>query len=265
MRNIKLTISYDGSNYAGWQTQKSPKPKAPSFKFKTIQETVEAALQKLFREQIHLTGSGRTDSGVHSIAQTANFKTKSRLSVSKIRSALNGILPGDIVVTKVREVNPDFHAQFSAKRKTYRYVIINTPDKLAFLSDYGLQIRSPLNVRLMRKESACLLGRHDFTSFQGSDRVLRKAVTTIYGIAVKKRKGCDSFPFLKGLNLLTIDICAKGFLRGMVRNVAGTLIEIGRGRLREGELKKILKAKDRRYAGPCAPAKGLYLLKVEYE
>ncbi len=271
MRNIKLTIAYGGSKYAGWQTQASPTSQVPRpksqflrLKLKTVQEEIEKALQKIFQKKIPLVGSGRTDAGVHAQAQVANFKIDSSLGLTKLKAALNGILPKDIAITKVEEVDSDFHARFSAKSKTYRYVIILSREKIAFLHAYGLQVRMPLNVNIMKKESKSLLGRHDFSSFQGSDRGRRRAITTIYEIAIKKCKGCDPFPFLKNLDLVVIDIYAKGFLRSMVRNIVGTLIEIGKDKISEGELKKILKKKDRRSAGPCAPAKGLYLLKVNY-
>ena len=265
MRNIKLTIAYDGSKYAGWQIQEKSSGVLRLSSPRTIQGEVEKALRKIFRKKIPLIGSGRTDAGVHAIAQTANFRIDHPLEVTKIKNALNGLLPGDIAVTKAEEARSAFHARFLAKSKTYRYVIVQTPEKMAFLRGYGLQIRSPLDLSVMRKEAGSLLGRHDFSSFQGRDRVKRNAMTTILDIEIKKRKGLDSFPFLKDLELVMIDIRARGFLRGMVRNIVGTLVEAGKGRLKRGDLKKILKKKDRRAAGPCAPGKGLYLLKVHYE
>lgn len=261
MRNIRLSIAYDGSRYAGWQVQASgKKPHAA-----TIQGKIEQALCELFQKKTALVGSGRTDSGVHAVRQVANFKTDSVFPLDKIKSALNGILPQDIVIIKAEEAALSFHSRFDAKSKTYRYIIVNQIDKPAFVRPFACWIRMPLDAKAMRREAKSLLGRHDFKSFQGSDRALRGSITTIERISVRKPVSFDGFPFLKDLNCLVIDIQAKGFLRSMVRNIVGTLIDAGRGRISEGGVGAILKKKDRKAAGPCAPACGLYLLNVRYE
>jgi len=271
MPTYKLIISYDGSKYAGWQTQVSRRSSGVSHQkktkpqLKTIQQEIELALKKLFQKNITIEGSGRTDSGVHAIAQVAHFKTDRFIEAEKLKIAINGILPRDIVVIDAKKARDGFHARFKALAKTYRYVIINTATRPLFLSQYGYWVRFPLNISLMRKEARCLEGKHNFKSFQASEKALRSPMATINGICVRKCSPSDTFPFLKGMDLVLIDIEAKGFLRGMVRNIAGTLCDIGRGRLPKGSLKNILAKKDRRAAGLCAPAQGLYLLKVDYD
>ena len=260
MPTYKLTISYDGTRYAGWQIQATDRKNIKP----TIQGKIEGALRKIFRERIHLESSGRTDSGVHAIAQVAHFKVDTSMDVFKLRNALNGLLPRDIVVSNVADVDSDFHARFQALSKTYRYMVINTATKPVFAAPYGFWMRFSLNVLLMQQEARCLVGCHNFKSFQASDRTKRKEIATIKKIKIRKCRGSDTFPFLKNMPLVVIDIEACGFLRGMVRNIVGTLLDIGRGHLKEGSLKKILKANDRRAAGFCAPSRGLYLLKVSY-
>lgn len=265
MPNYKLTISYDGTHYAGWQRQTSRQPSAVSRQpKKTIQQEIESALQKIFRKKIYLIGSGRTDAGVHATSQVANFKVdKLSVDLLKLERALNGILPGDIVISKIQKVSPSFHARFCAASKIYRYVILNTQQKTPFMHQWVTWIRHPLDLGTMQRESRCLLGRHDFKSFQASDRIERKSRTTIRKIRIRRFKS-RGLPFLQNHNFVIIDIEADGFLRNMVRNIAGTLIEVGKGKIHKGELQIILKKKDRRFAGPCAPAKGLYLLDVCY-
>ncbi len=245
MRNIKLIIEYDGTNYAGWQIQVR--------KHRTIQGTIERAINKIIHEKVKLTGSGRTDSGVHAKAQVANFKTDSGISVEKLRMALNAVLPDDVSVIKTEEVGLGFHSRFSAKTKVYRYVMLNRPSKPAILRGTVYFCHYPLNLRLMRKEAGSLLGRHNFKSFQAADKKERDAVKTIKSLKITRNS-----------DFIYIDIEADGFLYNMVRNIAGTLIEIGRGKLPEGSMRKIIPARNRMLAGPTLPAKGLCLLEVKY-
>ena len=246
MRNLKLEIEYDGARYAGWQIQ------APQAK-KSIQEVLEKTLRKILQEKISTIVSGRTDAGVHAKAQVVNFKTGSRISSDKLRIALNGLLPDDIAVSKVEEADKDFHSRFDAKSKLYRYTIVNRPYPSVFLRSTVFFYPYHLNVTLMRKEARCLLGRHDFRSFQAADKKERGSIRTIKKLVIAK----------KG-DFLYFDLEADGFIYNMVRNIVGTLIEIGRGRFPSGSLKKILEAKDRKRAGPTAPARGLCLIKVNY-
>ena len=244
MRNIKLTVEYDGTNYAGWQVQ--------ARKHRTIQGTLENALQKILGRRTKIAGSGRTDAGVHAIGQVANFKTDSALAVRKLQKALNAVLPDDISVIKAEEAILDFHSRFSAKSKVYRYAILNRQARPALLKDTVYFVPYLLNLKLMQTEARGLLGRHKFKSFQAAaDK--KDSVKTIKNIKVSR-----------GKDFIYIDIEADGFLYNMVRNIVGTLIDIGRGKLAEGSMKKILLARNRRCAGPTVPAKGLCLLEVRY-
>lgn len=260
MRNLKLEIEYEGTSYAGWQIQKgdvsvlSKNRNVPFLHKKTIQHVLEETLQKILRERVHLIVSGRTDSGVHALAQAANFKTKSKITPDKLRLGLNSLLPQDIAVSRIEEKPLAFHSRFDAKSKIYRYAILNRPYPSPLQRKTAYFFPHPLNAGLMCRESRVLLGRHNFKSFQASDKLERDPVKTIHTIKLSKDKQ----------GLVTIDIEADGFAYNMVRNIAGTLIEIGRGRFAPGALKRILLARDRKAAGPTAPARGLTLLKVNY-
>ena len=252
MRNIKLIIEYDGTNYSGWQIQKNhPSTKLKAGK-RTIQGVLEEALAKILQDKVKVIASGRTDAGVHAKNQVANFKTKSRLSLRDLKNALNANLPDDIVIKKVEKVPLEFHSRFSAKSKIYRYQI-SRGFVSCFERFYFTRVRYKLDVDLMRREAKVLIGRHNFKSFQGSGRKAKNTIRTIKDIKIKE-KGRYIF----------IDIEADGFLYNMVRNIVGTLIEIGRGRFLEGSMKRILEAEDRRKVGPTAEAKGLFLMKVKY-
>lgn len=244
MRNIRLIIEYDGTNYAGWQIQKNAK---------SIQATLEAALKRILREKIKLISCGRTDSGVHAKGHVANFKTNSKIPLVNIQRGLNSILPKDIVIKEAKEVPLDFNSRFDAKSKVYRYTILNRSCPAALYRNYFYHIPYKLDINLMRREAKVLLGRHDFKSFQAADKKERSSVRTIKRLTVKK----------KG-DFIEIEMEADGFLYNMARNIVGTLVEIGRGRFKPGSMKNILKAKDRNLAGRTAPAKGLCLAEVKY-
>ncbi len=246
MRNLKLEIEYDGTNYAGWQVQ-------PKARGKTIQSVIEKTLRKILREKIKLIASGRTDSGVHAKAQIANFFTHSSIPLSKLKLGLNGILPEDIKVTKLSEAANDFHSRFSAKSKLYRYTILNRDYSSPLLRHSVFFYPHPLDTKLMQKETQVLLGKHNFSAFQAAKGREKNPVKSIKKISV-----------IKSNNFVYIDIEADGFLYNMVRNIVGTLIEIGRGKLAAGSLKKILLSRDRRHAGQTASPKGLCLIKVKY-
>lgn len=247
MRNLRLEIEYDGTNYCGWQIQRNSNNK-PS-----IQETLEKTLRKILQEKIKLIGSGRTDAGVHALAQVANFKTNSKVALEKLQKALNGNLPDDITISKIEEVSFKFNSRFNAKSKLYRYTILNRNYPSAGLRNTTYFYPHPLNIKLMQKEAKVLLGRHNFAAFVGANKTEINAVRTIKRIKITKDK-----------DLIYIDIEADGFLYNMVRNIVGTLIEIGRGKFSKGSLKRILASRNRKLAGPTAPAYGLYLLKVKY-
>ena len=249
MRNLKITIEYDGTNYAGWQVQKNHRGR----KHTTIQETIEQVLSQILQEKIRLIASGRTDAGVHALAQVANFTSVSKINLGKLRRALNGNLPEDIKSSKIEEVSFKFNSRFSAKSKVYRYTILNRAFSSPLLRNTTHFLHYPLNLALMRKEARAILGRHDFTSFTASGGKKRNPVKTIKKIKITRKN-----------NLISIEIEADGFLYKMVRNIVGTLIEIGRGEFLRGSLKKILAAQDRKMAGSAAPARGLLLVKVKY-
>ena len=242
--NIKLTIAYDGTHFKGWQRQANGK---------TIQGEIEKAIEKVFGKHHVLYGASRTDSGVHAKAQVANFKINSSIPTSKIPTALNACLSEDIAIIKAEEAGADFHSRFDAKIKHYRYFILNSRNRDPFNEKYSWRVPYKLNVPLVRKEAKVLIGKHDFKSFQATDKIERSSVRKISRLSIKKEK-----------NQLIVDIEADGFLYNMVRNIVGTLVDIGRGYLPEGSMKKILKAKDRTKAGPTAPAKGLFLVEAKY-
>ena len=247
MPNICLTIAYDGTDYSGWQLQKNSK---------TIQGEIEKALKRILREKVKLISSGRTDSGVHAKAQIVNFNTTKNIPLRKIQSALNSNLPKSISVNKVKEVHSEFHAQFKAKSKLYRYTILNSESDDPFLRRYYYKVPFILDVSKMKKASKALLGKHDFKAFQkkkGRSKI-KDTVRNITKIAIFKKK-----------NFIYINIEADGFLHNMVRNIVGTLIEVGRGYFHPEKMKKILLSKRRETAGPTAPAKGLSLIKVKYK
>lgn len=252
MRNIKLTLEYDGTNYAGWQCQRL-KVKRQKAKIKTIQETIERAIEKILQQKIKLMGSGRTDAGVSAIGQVANFKTDSNISLDKLQRALNPLLPRDIVITKIEEVREGFHSRFDAKSKVYCYTILNRSYPSALFKDRVYFYPYPLDVKLMQRQARVLLGRHNFKAFQASDKKERNTIRTVKKLKITQDK-----------DLIYIEIEADGFLYNMVRNIVGTLIEIGRGRFPKGSLKKILLSRDRKLAGPTVPACGLCLVKVKY-
>ncbi|MEK6567260.1 MAG: tRNA pseudouridine(38-40) synthase TruA [Candidatus Omnitrophota bacterium] len=261
MRNIKLIIEYDGTNYAGWQIQNSSQFAAHSSQKKSIQETIEETLRKILQEKVKVIGSGRTDSGVHALAQTANFKTNSSLALKKIQKALNSLLPADISIKEVWEADKDFHSRYRAKSKIYRYFILNSEIRSAFLHKHAWYIPYQLDVRLMRKESKALVGRHNFNSFCASASGAKTRVRTIKNISITTIR----YPlYAIRYTLIAINIEADGFLYNMVRNIVGTLVEIGRGRFLAASMKKILQAQDRKKAGPTAPAQGLFLAEVKY-
>lgn len=244
MRNIKLTISYDGTEYSGWQIQKNGR---------TIQGELERAVRKVFKKKHRVYGASRTDAGVHAKGQVAHFKTSSAIPVGRIAIALNSILPPNIAVIKAEESPKLFHARFDAAFKTYRYHIYNSRERDPFNERYSWRVPYRLNVPLMRKEGVSLLGRHNFKSFQAHDKIERNSICTIRKLTIRKKASS-----------VTIDIEADGFAYNMVRNIAGTLVDIGRGYLAPGSMEKILEIKDRTKAGPTAPAKGLFLIKVKY-
>ena len=253
MSNLKLEIEYDGTHYHGWQVQNNTRARAGYQPSKTIQHVLEQVLKKVLQENIKLIVAGRTDSGVHALSQVANFKSSSKMPLQRMRWALNCLLPEDIKVTRISKAGPDFNSRFCAKSKVYRYTILNRKYSSPLLANRVYFFHHPLDIRLMRSEAKALLGRHNFKSFQAAELRYRNPLRTIKRIKITKDKG-----------LLHIDIEADSFLYNMVRNISGTLLEIGRGRFPKGSMRKILESRNRKLAGPALPAKGLCLVRVKY-
>ena len=247
MRTIKLTVEYDGTEFNGWQVQPNGQ--------RTVQGELEDALAKITKSKTRVIGSGRTDRHVHASGQVAHFKTKSKMSADEFVKALNANLSYDVAVLHAEEVGSDFHAQYTAKSKTYRYSILNRSIRSTQQRRVIWFYPHKLNLSLMRREAEVLVGKHDFKSFQAKDPSKKRedTVRTVKRLDIKKKD-----------DVIHIDIEANGFLYKMVRNIVGTLVEIGSGQLPEGSIKSILTKKDRGAAGATAPANGLCLVEVFY-
>jgi len=245
MRNIKLVIEYDGTNYHGWQVQPN---------HLTIQEVIEKKIEIMTRQHSRLIASGRTDAGVHALGQVAHFKTSSQIPVEGFWHGLNSLLPPDIIIQSAEEVGPEFHAQFGVKRKTYRYWILNRELPSAIYRNYSWHISLPLDVPALQNAAGILLGKKDFSSFQAADPDTADPVREVFKAewSVKKE------------NFLCFTVEADGFLKHMVRNMVGTLVEVGKGKISAEEFERILEARDRRQAGITAPPQGLYLVEAKY-
>lgn len=244
-RNIRLTVAYDGTNYHGFQRQRSP--------VVAVQNVLEKGLEKVFGDSIELAASGRTDAGVHAYGQVVNFFTDGRIPVERIPAAVNSLLPDDIVVLAAEEANLDFSARHSAKSKRYLYRIQRgcLPDP--FMRNYAWHVPYPLDPGAMDEALSFLLGTHDFTSFRASGGAPMSPVRTMYRAEIQEQG-----------KLLEVLLHGNGFLYHMVRNIIGTLVNVGQGRISPGGFRDILEAKDRAKASPTAPAQGLYLHSVEY-
>lgn len=245
INNFKLVIEYDGSAYCGWQIQ----PNGP-----TIQELIEKALQRMTRCKVNLIGSGRTDAGVHALGQTANFTCDTNIDAQAFQNGLNSLLPDDIVIRSCSQVDERFHARFDAKAKTYRYRILNSPLPEAIGRQYQWWIRTPLDVDAMIKGLGHLIGKRDFKAFEATGSPRAHTIRHVMRADIR----CE------GKTRLLFDIQAEGFLRYMVRNIAGTLVEVGKGNLKPGDIVSILESRDRGQAGMTAPAYGLCLIEVLY-
>lgn len=251
MRNIKLVIEYDGTNYCGWQIQPG---------MNTIQGVIEHYLSLIVKSETHIIGAGRTDTGVHALGQVANFKTDSKMTTVQFKAALNSTLPKDIIIKEVEEVNCDFHARYSATSRTYEYTIINGNTPSAFLRNYAYMFPKPLDFDLMANSCSTLLGIHDFSSFASASDPLNNFIRNVTSAMCWLQD--NEYRFTG--KIIKFRISANAFLRGMVRAIVGTLIEIGKGKIPPYALKEILDARDRSRAGYSVPAKGLCLVRVDY-
>jgi tRNA pseudouridine38-40 synthase len=246
MRNLKLTLSYDGTDFNGWQTQPGRR---------TVQETLETALAALTgAARVRANASGRTDAGVHAVGQVVNFYSDTRLPADVLVRAANARLPADLVVLGAADVAQAFDANRDARRKLYRYVIHDGPVPSPFLRRYACQSRHRLDAGAMRRAAEPLKGRHDFHSFETDWPNRMSSVRTVTHLGVS-RLG----------DWIWIDVEADGFLYNMVRAIAGTLMNVGRGYWPEAHVAEVLAAEDRARAGPTAPAQGLFLVRVTYD
>lgn len=242
MNNYKLLIQYDGTNYAGWQYQVNAV---------TIQQKITESIKIILNEEVNLIGSGRTDAGVHALGQAANFTTEQELDLIKFRYSLNSILPNDISVIDIEKVSLDFHARFSARKRSYLYLI--SKNKSPFFDKYSYFYHVPLNCEKLNQLSKCILGKHDFTSFCKKNSEIENKVCVIYNAHWKETKG-----------MIIFLIEADRFLHGMVRTIVGTVLFAAKNELDEVFINKILERKDRETASESVPAKGLFLFKVKY-
>ncbi len=246
MRNIKLTIEYDGKEFNGWQKQPNKL---------NIQGTIEQAIKTITGEEVELNASGRTDAGVHALGQVANFKTNSNIPIEKIAIAINSNLKKSIRITKAEEVEERFHSRLSCKKKTYRYVINNSEIPSAIYRNMETHIPIQLDIEKMKEAAKFLEGEHDFKSFKASGTSSKSSVRIIYNAKViempEKR--------------IYIELTGNGFLYNMVRIIAGTLVDVGSGKIKPAELEDIIEAKDRSKAGKTLPPQGLFLVSVNYE
>lgn len=245
MKNVKLIIEYDGTNYHGWQSQLNAK---------TVQETVERAIHGLTGEKININGSSRTDQGVHAYGQVANFFTESNIPHDRFSYALNRLLPEDIIIRKSEEVCMDFHARYCTKGKKYRYLIYNSSFPSAIFRNRSYHVSHNLDMDNMKKAIPYFKGMHDFSAFKATGSSVKTSIRTIFDVNLSRVE--DNIWF---------EVSGDGFLYNMVRIMVGTLVDVGMGRIKAEEIPDIIESCDRKRAGRTAPPQGLYLVEVYYE
>ena len=245
MRNLKIIIEYDGTGYHGWQRQRGDI---------TIQETIEEKIGVITQEKIRLIGSGRTDAGVHAIGQVANFKIESEIGERNLLRGINSLLPEDIIIKSLVEVDERFHARYNAKSKIYLYQIFNSPVPSALYRNYSWFVHSLLDMDNMQTAAGQLIGSHDFSSFCAANNDTSDYMRKVINVSINQGKD----------GIIRFFIEANGFLKYMMRNIVGTLVDVGRGKLSPSEFLGIMKAEDRNMAGITAPPQGLFLKEVKY-
>jgi len=245
MKNFRIIVEYDGTAYHGWQRQTVDR---------TIQGEIEKALKTMTGKPVSLAGSGRTDAGVHAMGQTASFSSDAGLSPDIYLKGLNSLLPDDILVKVCESMDPAFHARYDARSKLYQYRILNRDMPSILERHYVWYIRQKLNLSAMQKAATYFVGEHDFKAFEGTGSPRTSTVRHVIFAGIRETEG----------GRILFDIEADGFLRYMVRNLVGTLVEVGKGRIPVEDVKGILLSGERRLAGATAPARGLFLIKVNY-
>lgn len=247
MKTYRLTLEYDGTDFAGWQLQAPPR--------RTVQGCLAGVLERIVGCKVVVRGAGRTDSGVHALGQVASFRAKTRLGDEELLRALNATLPPDVVAKALARVGDDFDPRRGAKSKLYRYAIWNAALRSPLRARSSLWVRQPLDVVAMAVGAGLLVGTHDFTSFQAAGSDVVSTVRTLSRLSVARTPGGE----------VALEFEGTGFLRYMVRNITGTLLEVGHGRRAPDDLRAVLAARDRRRAGRTAPAHGLTLVHIRYE
>jgi len=255
MRHIKLLLEYDGSNYQGWQSQKSGN---------TIQNILYERIVSITGGQVRLAGASRTDAGVHALGQVAAFSTTSDLTIDVLKRALNAKLPEDIRILTIEETDGSFNPRFDAKKKRYIYLMSIGRNESAFLHKYRWQMKTSLDLEAMRQAGSLLTGEHDFSSLRGSGCSAKTTVRHIHSLEITALYAMEFMTASIRGDWIKISIEANAFLRHMVRNIVGTLVEVGKGRIEASDVSAILKARDRTKAGPTAPAAGLFLERIFY-
>ncbi len=252
MKRIKLTVAYDGTEYSGWQIQ----PNAP-----TIEAELDAAIEQLTGEVLHVTGASRTDAGVHALGNVAVFDTNSTIPGDRWAYAINRYLPPQISVLDSREVNPDFHPRHCNTRKTYEYKVLNTKFPIPQLRNYAWYVPGQLDIDLMRKAAEVLVGEHDYKSFCCVRTQAESTVRTVYSIELEESPAPSA---TNEGRIITMRITGNGFLYNMVRIITGTLVQAGKGLITSENVKEMLEKCDRTAAGQTAPPQGLTLVNIEY-
>lgn len=263
LRNIKLVIQYDGTNYSGWQTQ-ARTPANLNAVPHTIQAVMEERIASLTGKASTLVAAGRTDAGVHSLGQVASFKTESRLPPETIERALNATLPEDIRVIKASDVALSFHPRYSALSKSYIYLISSGEKPSLFFRRFLWSIPYELNLDYMLETARFLEGEHDFSAMRGTGCAAKNTIRNLLSLDVKAIDRLNFLTWSFHGRFIKITVTANAFLRHMARNIVGTLVETGRGKMPVDSVPEIIASKDRRLAGPTAPPQGLFLEKVNY-
>ncbi len=255
MRTIKLTLSYDGTEYVGWQRQA---------RGRSIQGELERALAEIEGRAVDVAGAGRTDAGAHALGQVASVQLAHGIETAALVRALNAKLPADVRLLAAETVAAGFHARYAARGKTYRYNLISGPAANPFTPRYAWRVRGPLDLDAMREAAARLPGRRDFAAFQAAGSDVASTVRTLRSVAVGSTDAVWPAPGAVPAPALTIEVAGDGFLRHMVRIIVGTLVEVGAGRLEAAAVPEIAASRRRERAGPTAPPQGLFLLAVDY-